>query len=52
LRRGTKVRASRSKSTGTKVRTKVRRKVRIRMRAKMRIDMEWVLSIYLVEINK
>jgi hypothetical protein len=38
--------------TKTIVRKEIRMEVRVRMRVKVRMEVKWVLSIYLVEINK
>jgi hypothetical protein len=38
--------------TKTTVRKEIRMEVRVRMRVKVRMEVKWVLSIYLVEINK
>jgi hypothetical protein len=38
--------------TETGVRIEIRMEVRARMTVKVRIEVEWVPSIYLVEINK
>jgi hypothetical protein len=35
-----------------RVRMEMRIEVRVKIRAKVKIEVEWVLSIYLVEMNK
>jgi hypothetical protein len=37
---------------GVRTETRVRMEMRVRMGAKVKMEMEWVPSIYLVEINK